>query len=187
VDVSVSSRNIELTPALRAAAVEKIGRLSRFLEGMDRAEVHLLEEKNPRIADKKDVCEVTMAGHGHHVRVKVAAGDPFAAIDVAVDKLEHQLHKLKTKIVSRNHPRKDRPVVGDQVEGDGEADGDGADRERIVKSKAFVMRPMSPDEAVLQMDLLGHDFFFFSNAETGKAGVVYRRRSGDIGLIDEAG
>jgi putative sigma-54 modulation protein len=193
-DVSVSSRNIELTDALRSAAEEKVGRLTRFLDGMDRAEVHFLEEKNPRIADKKDVCEVTMAGHGHHVRVKVAAADPFAAVDLAVNKLEHQLHKLKTKLVDRNHPRKDKlvaaPVDGDDgVLADVEADGlePGVEPDRIVKSKSFVMRPMSPDEAVLQMDLLGHDFFFFSNALTGKAGVVYRRRSGDIGLIDEAG
>ena len=190
-DVSVSSRNIELTDALRSAAEEKIGRLSRFLEGMDRAEVHFLEEKNPRIADKKDVCEVTMAGHGHHVRVKVAAADPFAAVDLAVNKLEHQLHKLKTKLVARNHPRKDRVAAAPIDELD-DLDGrpledDPVDPDRIVKSKSFVMKPMSPEEAVLQMDLLGHDFFFFSNADTGKAGVVYRRRSGDIGLIDEAG
>lgn len=184
-DVSVSSRNIELTDALRSSAEEKVGRLTRFLEGMDRAEVHFLEEKNPRIADKKDVCEVTMAGHGHHVRVKVAAADPFSAIDLAVNKLEHQLHKLKTKILSRNHPRKERPPVTDGVEP--EVDDEVVDPDRIVKSKQFVMKPMTPEEAVLQMDLLGHDFFFFSNSDTGKAGVVYRRRSGDIGLIDEAG
>jgi putative sigma-54 modulation protein len=186
VDVSVSSRNIELTDALRSAAEEKIGRLSRFLDGMDRAEVHFVEEKNPRIADKKDVCEVTMAGHGHHVRVKVAASDPFSAIDLAVAKLEHQLHKLKTKIVSRHHPRKERVAVLDGAELDAETD-EPVDPDRIVKSKQFVMKPMTPEEAVLQMDLLGHDFFFFSNSDTGKAGVVYRRRSGDIGLIDEAG
>jgi len=182
VDVSVSSRNIELSDALRSAATEKIGRLSRFLDGMDRAEVHFLEEKNPRIADKKDVCEVTMAGHGHHVRVKVAAADPFAAVDQAVNKLEHQLHKLKTKLVSRNHPRPSRPLPAA-----GEPEPDEIDPTRIVKSKQFVMKPMTPEEAVLQMDLLGHDFYFFSNSESGRAGVVYRRRSGDIGLIDEAG
>jgi putative sigma-54 modulation protein len=193
VDVSVSSRNIELTDGLRSAAEEKVGRLTRFLEGMDRAEVHFLEEKNPRIADKKDVCEVTMAGHGHHVRVKVAATDPFAAIDLAVNKLEQQLHKLKTKIVSRKHPRKELVPAPDEVAEAGtevaEADaaGEVIDPDRIVKSKQFVMKPMAPEEAVLQMDLLGHDFYFFSNADTGKAGVVYRRRSGDIGLIDEAG
>ena len=105
-DVSVSSRNVELTPAVRAAAEEKIGRLSRFLEGMDRAEVHLMEERNPRIAEC-DVCEVTMEGHGHVVRVKVAAADPFGAIDAAVDKLEHQLTKLKERLVDRSHPRQE--------------------------------------------------------------------------------
>lgn len=181
-DVSVSGRNIELSDALRSTTVEKISRLSRFLDGMDRAEVHFVEEKNPRIADKKDVCEVTMAGHGHHVRVKVAAADPVAALDTAVNKLEHQLHKLKTKIVGRNHPRPSRPTIEVPAE---ELDEE-LDPGRIVKSKSFVMKPMTPDEAVLQMDLLGHDFFFFSNSETGRSGVVYRRRSGDIGLIDEA-
>lgn len=180
----MSSRNLELTGALRSAATEKIGRLQRFLDGMDRAEVHFLEEKNPRIADKKDVCEVTMAGHGHHVRVKVAAADPFAALDAAVNKLEQQLHKLKTKIVARKHPRSPRPAAGAPLE---EMDAEAFDPGRIVKAKSFVMTPMSPDEAALQMDLLGHDFYFFSNAETGRSGVVYRRRSGDIGLIDEAG
>jgi putative sigma-54 modulation protein len=194
VDVSVSSRNVELTDALRSAAEDKVGRLTRFLDGMDRAEVHFVEEKNPRIADKKDVCEVTMAGHGHHVRVKVAAADPFAAIDLAVNKLEQQLHKLKTKIMSRKHPRKEPVPDTAQVaeatadaEAEADAAGEVVDPDRIVKSKQFVMKPMAPEEAVLQMDLLGHDFYFFSNSDTGKAGVVYRRRSGDIGLIDEAG
>jgi putative sigma-54 modulation protein len=186
VDVSVSSRNIELTDALRSMAEAKIGRLDRFLDGMDRAEVHFSEEKNPRIADR-DLCEVTMEGHGHHVRAKVAATDPFAAIDAAVEKLEHQLTKLKTKLVSRNHPRRNRgPVTANDGVG-AEASELEVDPTRIVRSKQFAMKPMSPEEAVLQMDLLGHDFFFFANAETGRAGVVYRRRSGDIGLIDEAG
>jgi ribosomal subunit interface protein len=84
------------------ASEEKIGRLSRFLDGMLRAEVHFSEERNPRIADK-EVCEVSMEGGGHHVRCKVAAADPFAAIDLAVSKLEQQLYKLKTKQVLRTH------------------------------------------------------------------------------------
>ena len=181
-DISVSGRNIELTEALRTTAEEKIGRLGRFLEGMDRAEVHFYEEKNPRITDK-DVCEVTMEGHGHHVRAKVAAADAFAAVDGAVEKLEHQLHRLKTKLVGRSHPKR-RAGLKDSPPPPGPED---ADVSRIAKTKQFAMRPMTPDEAVLQMELLGHDFFFFSNADTGRTGVVYRRRSGDIGLIDEAG
>lgn len=173
-DVSVSGRNIEINDTLRSTAVEKVGRLDRFLE-MDRAEVHFLEERNPRIADKKDVCEVTMAGHGHHVRVKVAAADPSAALEGAVNKLEHQLSKLKKKVLSRNHQR---PIKA--------AAESAPDDDRIVKSKSFVLESMTPDEAVLQMDLLGHDFYIFTNVDTGRTGVVYRRRSGDVGLIDEA-
>ncbi len=96
----MSARHTDISPALRAAAEEKIGRLSRFLDGMDRAEVHFSEEHNPRISDK-EVCEVSLEGHGHHVRCKTAAADGFAAVDLAVDKLEHQLSKLKSKLTSR--------------------------------------------------------------------------------------
>lgn len=177
-DVSVSSRHIELSDGLRAAAEEKIGRLDRFVDGMDRAEVHFFEEKNPRISAAKDVCEVTMEGRGHHVRVKAAAQDPFAAVDLAVEKLEHQLHKLKTKLIAQKHPKRGRSTVnGAPPE---------LDTARIVKAKRFVMEPMTPEHAVLQMELLGHDFYVFSNTDTGRTGVVYRRRSGDVGLIDEA-
>ncbi|HEV2767164.1 MAG TPA: ribosome-associated translation inhibitor RaiA [Acidimicrobiales bacterium] len=197
-DVTVSSRNVDLTDALRGAAEDKIGRLDRYLDGMERAEVHFFEERNPRIADK-DVCEVTMSGHGHHVRAKVAASDPFAAVDAAVSKLEHQLHKLKTKLVSRSHPRRRAeppaaalagPAAGDDLallapEDEPELPDD--DGVRIVKSKRFMMKPMTPEEAVLQMELLGHSFYFFSNAQTGRCAVVYWRAAGDVGLIDEAG
>jgi putative sigma-54 modulation protein len=185
VDVTVSSRNVEITDALRAAAAEKIGRLERFLPGMDHAEVHFVEERNPRIAEK-DVCEVTIEGHGHHVRAKVAAVDPFSAIDLVADKLEHQLHRLKTKLVDRSHPRHrvngngkvPAPVTVDEEEEAGL---------RIVRRKAFTTKPMTPEEAALQLELLGHGFYFFANAETGRSAVVYRRAAGDVGLIDEAG
>lgn len=119
-DVTISSRHVELTAPLRQAAEERISRLSRYLEGMDRAEVHLFEEQNPRIADKRDVCEVTLEGHGHHLRTKVAAADPYAAVDAAAHKLEHQLHKLKTKLVGRSHPRRNGATPAAAPEDDGE-------------------------------------------------------------------
>jgi putative sigma-54 modulation protein len=199
VEITVSSRNMELTDALKETALEKVGRLERFLSGMERAEIHFLEERNPRIADK-DVCEVTMEGHGHHVRAKVAASDPYAAVDAAVAKLEQQLTKLKRKVVSRKQRRAGAPPV-DQVLADlpnlvdtgadegAMDDGDelvGDSGYRIVKTKRFAMKPMTPEEAVLQMDLLGHSFYFFANAETGRTAVVYHRGAGDVGLIDEA-
>lgn len=187
-DVTVSSRHVELSEALRRAAEERIGRLSRYLDGMDRAEVHLYEERNPRIADKKDVCEVTVEGHGHHVRTKVAAPDPFAAVDAAAHKLEHQLHKLKTKLVGRSHPRRNGAGAagasshGPLLLAD---EGEEGDQPRLVRSKRFATKPMTVDEAIMQLDLLGHDFFLFHNAETGKCGVVYHRKAGGFGLIEQ--
>jgi putative sigma-54 modulation protein len=190
VDVTVSSRHLELTDALRRAAEEKIGRLERFLDGIERAEVHFSEEKNPRIADR-DVCEVTIEGHGHHVRTKATAGDPFAAVDVAVNKLEQQLHKLKTKLASRSQPRRRKtikPAAEPSVEEALlEAEEDELDQgPQIVKSKRFEVRALTPDEAVEQMDLVSHDFYFFRNVDTDRPAVVYKRNSGGIGLIDEA-
>jgi putative sigma-54 modulation protein len=185
VEITVSSRHTEVSELLRESTVEKIGRLGRFLEGMDRAEVHFSEEHTRRAAEK-EVCEVTLVGHGHRVRCKVSAPDGFAAVDLAVEKLEHQLHKLKTKLLRRTHSN------GKRVNGNGSAhaatapDDEVDGRPRIVKTKAFQIKPMTPEEAILQMDLMGHDFFFFTNADTERAAVVYRRDDGDVGLIDQA-
>jgi putative sigma-54 modulation protein len=193
-EITVSARHTEVSEALRLAAVEKIGRLSRFLEGMDRAEVHFFEERNRRIAER-EVCEVVLEGHGHHVRCKVTAPDGFAAVDRAVDKLEHQLHKLKSKLQRRGHSTRPRATAtaGDlavstvALANGADADGDGEDAgPRIVKVKRHALKPMLPEEAVLQLDLVGHDFYFFTNAATGRGAVLYRRADGDLGLIDEA-
>lgn len=195
--VLVSSRQTEVPEKLRQMAEEKIGRLSKFVDGLDTAEVHFWEHKNPRIADK-DVLEVTIEGHGHHVRCKVQAADPYQAVDKAYEKLVNQLSKLKTKL-RRRYQGAPKGWKGDGALGavvplpDDSADtvdeGDEADEHRgprIVKSKRFAMFPMSPEEAIGRMELLGHGFFFFTNADTSRAAVVYKRDDGDIGLIDEA-
>lgn len=189
-EITVSARHTEVSDALREAATEKIGRLSRFLEGMDRAEVHFAEERNRRIADR-EVCEVTMEGHGHHIRCKVSAPDGFVAIDRAVEKLEKQLYKLKTKLQRRHHRgRRNGHEVGVGDDGsEGEIDADGlrpGDGPRIVKMKQYDLKPMTPAEAALQLELVAHDFYFFTNAETDRAAVLYRRADGDLGLIDQA-
>ena len=105
-EVQVSGRKVQLSPALRQAVETKLGRLERFLRGEHRAEVVFLEERNGRIADKRDVCEVLIDGAGHHLRARVAAPDPFAAFDAAVAKLEHQLHKVKTKVSGKGASRR---------------------------------------------------------------------------------
>lgn len=196
VQVTVSRRHTEVPESLRVMAEEKIGRLGRFVDGLDHAEVHFSEHKNPRIADK-EVCEVTIEGHGHHVRCKVQAPDGFQAVDKAYEKLEHQLHKLKTKLTRRQqgrpkgHKKADAlgavAVVIDETPIEEVLDETEVDTgPQIVKSKRFAIHPMAAEEAVERMELLGHGFFFFTNVDTSRSAVVYRRDDGNVGLIDEA-
>ena len=201
-DVSISARHVRITPRLEEVIQEKIGGLDRFLDGLDQAEVHFDEAQNPRISDK-EICEVVVQGHGHHLRCKVNAPDPFTAIDMAEAKLERQIRKLRTKIQKRHqgdgatiravtdtdlvalNEITGSVAVGETAESDEETDEDVMPR--IVKTKRFHLGPLTPDDAVLKMELLGHGFFFFINKETNRSAVVYRRDDGDVGLIDEAG
>ena len=197
-DVSISARHVNITPRLEEVIHEKIGGLDKFLQGLDHAEVHFDEARNPRITDK-EFCEVVVEGHGHHLRCKVHAPDPYSAVDAATLKLERQIRKLRTRLQKRHHGsgetlrHMDAAALMDDLGGvavdDSPADGDEAEdvMPTIVKSKRFYLAPMSAEEAVLKMDLLGHGFFFFINAETNRSAVVYKRDDGDVGLIDEAG
>jgi putative sigma-54 modulation protein len=188
VDISIQGRNVEVSEVLKATVEEKVTRLGRYLDSMERAEVRFLEERNPRIADK-EVCEVTVVGHGHIVRARAAASDTFAAVDRVVDKLEHRLEKLKGRLIGRSHPRRHAGAPGPDsmaaVMAD-ERDEEDAEEEqpRIIRTVQSDAKPMTPEEAVLELDLLGRGFFLFTNAETGRAAVVYRRKDGQIGLID---
>jgi putative sigma-54 modulation protein len=201
--VSVSSRHTELPTELRAVATEKIGRLDRFLEGMDRAEVHFTEELSRR-KDDRQMCEVTLEGHGHHVRCKVSAADAMTAVDRAVDKLEHQLTKLKSRKSRKgaaSGARRSQPAgpgrMADHIGADGDGAGeddepsmaDGAyiarDGSAVVKRKSFASRPITVDDAILQLELLDHDFFLFTNVDNGNCAVLYRRHHGGLGLIEQ--
>ena len=104
-DIAIRSRNLEVTDPLRAVVEHKLTKLERFLDGMERAEVRFTEEKNPRISER-EVCEVTVHGHGHVVRARACGIEPLVAVDRVVDKLEHQLVKLKSKLVGRSHVRR---------------------------------------------------------------------------------
>ena len=179
-DVTISSRGVQVSPDLEEIVVEKVSKLDRLLTGLDRAEVHLSEEKNPRIADK-DVCEIHVEGHGHHVHCKAAGPDEITAVERTLHKAERNLRKLKTKTVNRHHHtggkhdkyQEAQPVVIP----------DASDVE-FVRQKQIVNAPMSAVEAVQQMELLGHDFFLFTSADTGEASVVYKRKHGDYGLLE---
>ncbi len=182
-EVTVSGRKTAVSQSLKRQAEEKIGRLDKYLD-MDRAEVHFWEEKNSRSKDT-EYCEVTMEGHGHHIRCKVSAPDGFTAVDLAVDKLERQLRKLKTKVKKRYRGR-ERPAISPDLVPERLVNDDEATvpMYNIVKSKLFEINALDPQGAALQMDLLNHDFFLFTNSETERAAVVYRRDDGDVGLIE---
>ena len=114
-EVTVSARHIDISPALRAAAEAKLGRLSRFGAGLERAEVHFTEERNPRIAER-DLCEVTVEGGGRRLFAKAAAADAFAAIDLVIEKLSHQLQSAKKQVETRRRalPRGLAVAVADE-------------------------------------------------------------------------
>ncbi len=181
-EISIRAHNVECPAELRSAVVAKVGHLDRFLDGMERAEVRFCEEHNPRIADK-EVCEVTVVGGGHVVRARAAASEQLVALDRVLDKLEHRMEKLKGRMVARSHPRHHGAAQGSPATLEAGHDPE-EDERRIVKVKSFAIKPMTPEEGALQMELLSHDFFFFTNAETGRAAVVYRRNDGQICLID---
>jgi putative sigma-54 modulation protein len=181
-DVHINGRRMDIPDKLRQLTEDKVERLGRVVE-MDRAEVLFTQASNPRIADQV-ACEITLTGHGHHVRAKVAAAEGYSAIDKATTKISAQLKKLKDKLRKRRGDKQiDLPP--DLIDVD---EGEDLEPEvpRIVKSKRFAMMPMTPEDAVSRMELLGHGFFFFTSADTGRAAVIYRRTDGDVGLIDEA-
>jgi len=181
VEIAIRGRNVEVTDALKDAVGEKLLRLQRFLEGMERAEVRFLEERNPRIAER-EVCEVTLHGHGHVVRARASAPEILVAVDRVVEKLEHRLARLKGKLLGRSHPRRPVHANGAPPPSAEEEAGDA----QIVRTKQFAIKPMTAEEASLQMELLGHSFFLFTDAETTVASVVYRRHDGHVGVIEGA-
>jgi putative sigma-54 modulation protein len=184
-EIAISGHRVEVPEGLRDAAQEKVSRLDRFLDGMERAEVVFSEERNPRIADR-DICEVAVHTHGHVVRARAAATDMLGALDLVVTKLEHRVTRLKGKLLARSHPRRPGQVHSGGRDG---AEPEDADQDEdspapIVRVSAFHIKPMTPEEAALEMDVLGQDFVFFTNAETERPAVVYHRTDGAVGLID---
>lgn len=188
--IRVSARNTTVSDQDHDLIVEKIERLEKYLPGMEIAEVHFSEERNPRIHDK-EVCEVTIEGHGHAVRAKANGVDHLTAVDLTIEKLENKMHRLKTKLERHRRGRerdqarqsKMASVATEAIEAE---ESEALAREyKIVKSKTVEKLTLTPLEAALRMDLVGHGFYFFSNSDTGRAAVVYRRDDGDVGLIDE--
>jgi putative sigma-54 modulation protein len=181
VDVRVHGRNVRVEDKVASLATEKIGHAGRIFDDGAVADVELSELRNPRSAGERFKVEVTTHTAGNTVRVVSMAPDALAAVDVAAAKLERQLRRLKERLIQRSRKRDNKLLNGVLPP----SDEDGSDGPlTIVRKKRFAMRPMTAEEAGLQMEMLGHDFFFFLDAESGKYCVLYHREDGDLGLIE---
>jgi putative sigma-54 modulation protein len=184
VNLQVKGRNLVLTEATSAYAAEKIGRLSKYLADGSRCEVEIWTEKNPSISDNQ-VVEATIFTKGPVIRAREASPDIRASIDLVFEKLERQVKKYRTKLVRHQAPDMSSFIAqGFAMPGETEAMEEEPHSPRIVKTKQFMVKPMTPEEAALQLELVGHDFFVFTNSESNETAVVYRRRDGNYGLIE---
>lgn len=180
--IYIKGRNFSVTPALRAYAEEKVGHLAHYLDQILDAHVTLRTERELQIVD------VVLNLKHFLIKAEERSPDMHASIDLVRDRLEQQIRKYKTKHWAhhvkangraKSAPRRSAPK--DQVAEDSE----GADKElHIVRSKKIDIKKMDPQDAARQMELLGHDFFLFVNDETGAVNVLYKRRGGQLGLIE---
>ncbi len=168
-NIIINGRQLEITPALKSYAEEKIGKFEKYVSNITEAVVTLGVEKYRHKA------EVLLKVNGVLIQAEAVTGEVYSAIDEVVEKLESQVKKYKGKFKShrKGQMRTDEILSGDIKE-----------KGNIIKHKRFDIKPMSPEEAVDQMELLDKDFFVFSNAISEDINVVYRRKDGNYGLIE---
>jgi ribosome hibernation promoting factor len=174
--LQVKGRNVEVSEQIRNYAQEKLRKLDKLVADPTRVELELALEKNPSIA-ANHIAEATIWTKGPVLRARESSSDMKASIDQLVDKLERQVKRYREKRRPRRHTRAEGGVGAPPLPVFEE-------EPTIVKTKQFAVKPMSPEEAVLQLALVGHDFFVFRNADSGEVNVLYRRRDGDFGLIE---
>jgi len=181
VQVTVSGKNVQVTPALRSHAERKVNKLLKFFDDDRRpmmASVVLSIERGRHTA------EITFEIGTLLVRGEGTSDDMYASIDMAVDRIERQVKKFKTRIQKRLQERPKGAVADGAVPPAAEAEETEGETPRVVRVKRFALKPMTVEEAVLQMELLGHDFFVFTNGASGEVNVLYRRKDGNYGLIE---
>lgn len=180
---NIRGENIEVTPAIREYAEKKVSKLERYFTDVPNATAYI----NLKVySDKTAKAEVTIPLSFLVLRAEETTQDLYGSIDLVVDKLGRQVRKYKTKINRKSRERGLEEiayldsVAGGQVEEQKEDE----DELEIVRSKQVSLKPMDSEEAVLQMNMLGHDFFIYTDAETNETSIVYRRKDGRYGLIE---
>jgi putative sigma-54 modulation protein len=172
-EVSIFTRKMEMTPRLREYVERKVERLDRYLPSIEEARVELKVE-NTRSADHSQVAQLTVRVRGAILRAEERTSDMFASIDAVLDKMYRQIGRYKGKRQDRWHAVIEELPIEELVE---EPEGE------IVRVKRFEVLPMSPEEAIEQMELLGHRFYVFMNADEEAINVVYRRDDDNYGLL----
>lgn len=187
--ITVAGRKMPVTDALRQYAEEKIGNSMKVMDinPLD-AEVVLLVEKNPA-NPRPAVCEVTLHTKGHIIRVEESEEDMYAAIDVAAAKVVRQLRKYKTKVIDRKLRAEGETIRIDTTE-PANLDVDGLMKEleaedEVLRVKEIEFEPLTEEEALVKIDLLGHDFFAYTDRDTSLVNVLYRRDDGGYGLLKQ--
>ncbi len=169
---TISGKNINVTPGLKESIENKLGKLEKYFTSETEIIVTLSVEK------ERHKIEVTIPLKGDIIRSEQVSDNMYVSIDLVEEIIERQLRKYKTKILARHQASGTfKPdYIDEKIDDDGEI--------KIVKTKHFGIKPMFPEDAVLQMELLGHDFYVFSNAHTEEVNVVYKRKKGSYGLIE---
>ena len=179
---NIRGENIEVTQPIREYVEKKIGKLNRYFDTPPSSDVHV----NLSVYNEEQRIEVTIPMPNLLLRAEEEHTDLYAAIDLVVDKLERQIRKHKTK-VNRKFRQKGAPKhIFAELEQEANNNKVEEKEIEIVRTKRFNLKPMDSEEAILQMDMLGHTFFVFTNAETDATNVVYRRKDGKYGLIEPA-
>ena len=167
----ISGKNIEVTQGLRSAVEDKLGKLEKYFTSDTEIIVTLSEKERQKI-------EVTIPVKGNIIRSEQVSSDMYVSIDLVEEIIERQLRKYKNKIIDKKQSAGFQPEF---VEKDYEED---TNEIKIIRTKKFGFKPMYPEDACVQMELLGHNFFVFLNAETEEVNVVYKRKGNTYGLIE---
>ena len=169
----ISGKNIDVTPRLKDQVISKLGKLERYFTPDTEIIVTLSVEK------ERQKIEVTIPVKGNIIRSEQVSSDMYVSIDLVEEVIERQLRKYKNKLIAKHQEGGNFNHTFSDVD---ETDGD--DEVKIVRTKRFGIKPMYPEDACVQMELLGHDFYVFCNAETDEVNVVYKRKNGSFGLIE---
>ena len=169
---TIVGRNIEVTPGLKKAVEEKIGKLDRYFTPDTEVNVTMSVQR------ERQSIEVTIPIKGTIIRAEESSSDMYVSIDLVEEVIERQLKKYKNKIIDKKQSNSafSDAYIQEEMEDPEEV--------RIIRTKRFAMKPMDPEEACIQMELLGHTFYVFRNSETDEVNVVYKRKDGAYGLIE---